>query len=134
MDRERNMVEVNKKTYDYYRGKNSVWVSEREDIETGITHYYVEYEYYDGDIPDITAPREQNITDKELEDEEWPERIDGESIREYRDKMYICNGSIKLTKSELRSKLDVINMEIINMRRTLRNLETYINLLRKETV
>lgn len=131
MNRERNMVEVNKKTYDYYRGRNSVWVMDHEDIETGITHYYVDNEYYYGDIPDIDEPFETNEPDS---DEEWPERIDGESVREYRDKMYICNGSIKLTKSELRSKLDVINMEIINMRRALQSLETYINLLRKETI
>lgn len=131
MDRELNMVEVNKKTYDYYRGRNSVWVREHEDIETGITHYYVNYEYYHGDIPDIDEPFETNELDS---DEELPERIDGESVREYRDKMYICNGSIKLTKSELRNKLDVANMEIINIRRALQNLETYINLLRKETI
>lgn len=131
MNRELDMVEVNKKTYDYYKERNSIWVRDHKDIETGITHYYVNYEYYDGDIPDMDEPFETNGPDL---DEEWPERIDGESVREYRDKMYICNGSIKLTKSELRSKLDVMNMEIINMRRTLRNFENYVNLLRKETI
>lgn len=118
MDHGRRMVETNQKTYNYYKKRNSVWVSEHEDIDTGITHYYVDYDFYHGEIPDIDRRCEQISDDVDKLYEEFPERIDGENIEKYKNKLYI-----QLTKSELRSRLDIMENEIINMHHALKSLK-----------